>query len=115
MSKPISDHHLARLRARLNVTLELAAQGSEEARRACAGRLHAQLTDWEQEIQGRTTANTLTNEQIESLRKQMPWRHILLDAARDGNAKARAMCAGWIAEEEEAAAQRAKRQQRAYG
>jgi hypothetical protein len=115
LSKPITDQQLAGLRARLNVTIELATQGGDKTRNDCAGRLHAQLADWEQEVKGRTTVNTLTDEQIEGLRIQMPWRHITLDAALDGNEKARACCAAWIAEEEEAAAQRQKPRQRAYG
>ncbi len=115
LSKPITDQQLARLRARLNVTIELALQGSDQTRNACSGRLHALLADWEQEVRGRTTVDTLSDDQIRSLRTLTPWRGIALDAALDGNAKARALCAAWIAEEEEAAAQRQKRQQRAYG
>ncbi len=114
MSKPITEQQLIALRARLNVTIELARQGSDERRRACAGQIHALLTDWEQEVRGRTTVNTLTDEQIESLRTLMPWRRIVLDAALTGNQKARSWCAAWIAEEEEAAAQR-QRHPRACG
>jgi hypothetical protein len=104
LSKPISDHELTRLRAQLNVTIELALHGSDHVRSACAGRLHAQLVDWEQEVKGRTTINTLTNDQIEALRARMPWRSILIDAALAGNEKARAWCVECLAEEEEAAA-----------
>lgn len=109
MPKPITDHQLATLRARLNVILELSRQGGDETRASCATRLHDAITDWEQENRGRTTQRTLTDEQIHGLRAAMPWRGILFDAALAGNERARVQCAYWLTEEEEAAQQRRNR------
>jgi hypothetical protein len=105
MTQPITDQQLVLLRRRLDELVDRALGSDEETRRGCAARLRDELAEWEEQVKGRTTVRTLTDQQIRALRATMPFRGILLDAALDGNEKARAQCAWWIAEREEAAEQ----------
>ena len=92
---------LTQLRERLTTVLELAMHGDERLRHGCAARLHTELTEWGQEVLGRTTLHTLTADQIQRLRRERPGSAFVMDAALAGNRKALEQCLEWIIERED--------------